>query len=664
MIMGGHWNLLPEEIIRIVYEYLSFRDIEAASQTCKSWYAVFLDSSKLQNIMEFVVHQEDSKTLAALSRLPSRCKRITFKNISLEFSGAEGEKIFSHWKCLANHIKYLTFIKCNMNERTIGNLLSYCTSLVNLTIDDSDYPFMTGRIFSESICNLNNLATVRRLEIQSSQYLSDAILMRISNIMPNLEHFSLSGDQITFHPAIWKRFYPSRQNFKYSDSVLTFKIVQNIIELRSETLTSIDFSRTQIGSDGLIALCKIPGLKLTVLNLEGCKNISQPGFEAIFSDQTGIIDLNINFCCNITDSIFRDICLRLERLKKFSFRKVSGITLCGLECITLLKEVRYLDMGYSDIFHDRQTQIVREKSLSAHLTHLDLGGLAFGQSFLKLISAQLKGLQYLNIQSCPVNDSMFAEITSNLLKLNVLKVAYLSISDQALTGVARVVASDEVDNKSDVQNRHRIPLGLGYEEVIKTQARCKRVLKKTLETLSPDVAGPSLNNLKRLKELDLTHCVLVSDLSLMFAFKFFCLKTLSIAKCNITDEGLESLVAQPMPLNRTIEELDLSECTGITDRGLCKLLPELKRLRKLKLAGCIGLTVKTIETVMTYCPQLRCLDVSGCCRIPLESCYSLRDALPLLRIVQQGTGLLVCNPPLHFPAEGPQNGDQHRRFGP
>ncbi|KAK2721007.1 hypothetical protein QYM36_004777 [Artemia franciscana] len=511
-------------------------------------------------------------------------------NISLEFSGAEGEKIFSHWKCLANHIKYLTFIKCNMNERTIGNLLSYCTSLVNLTIDDSDYPFMTGRIFSESICNLNNLATVRRLEIQSSQYLSDAILMRISNIMPNLEHFSLSGDQITFHPAIWKRFYPSRQNFKYSDSVLTFKIVQNIIELRSETLTSIDFSRTQIGSDGLIALCKIPDLKLTVLNLEGCKNISQPGFEAIFSDQTGIIDLNINFCSNITDSIFRDICLRLERLKKFSFRKVSGITLCGLECITLLKEVRYLDMGYSDIFHDRQTQIVREKSLSAHLTHLDLGGLAFGQSFLKLISAQLKGLQYLNIQSCPVNDSMFAEITSNLLKLNVLKVAYLSISDQALTGVARVVASDEVDNKSDVQNRsidenrHRIPLGLGYEEVIKTQARRKRVLKKTLETLSPDVAGPSLNNLKRLKELDLSHCVLVSDLSLMFAFKFFCLKTLSIAKCNITDEGLESLVAQPMPLNRTIEELDLSECTGITDRGLCKLLPELKRLRKLKLA--------------------------------------------------------------------------------
>ena len=44
-----------------------------------------------------------------------------------------------------------------------------------------------------------------------------------------------------------------------------------------------------------------------------------------------------------------------------------------------------------------------------------------------------------------------------------------------------------------------------------------------------------------------------------------------------------NLAAQPESFKRSIEELNLSGNFNITDLGLSKLLPELKRLRVLKL---------------------------------------------------------------------------------
>ena len=62
-------------IIRIL-KLQRFRD---ASQTCKSWYAAFINSHKIQNNVEFVIHRKHSEALMALSRHPSRCKRITIE---------------------------------------------------------------------------------------------------------------------------------------------------------------------------------------------------------------------------------------------------------------------------------------------------------------------------------------------------------------------------------------------------------------------------------------------------------------------------------------------------------------------------------------------------------------------------------------------------------
>ncbi|KAK2719625.1 hypothetical protein QYM36_005189, partial [Artemia franciscana] len=136
----------------------------------------------------------------------------------------------------------------------------------------------------------------------------------------------------------------------------------------------------------------------------------------------------------------------------------------------------------------------------------------------------------------------------------------------------------------------------------------------------------------------------------------------------ITDCGLVNLAAQPESFKRSIEELNLSFCYKVTDLGLSKLLPELKRLRVLNLkisedvdgavsrcnshcsvksyrlkslqefspvlkylgSGCHEVTSKTLETVKTYCPKLRYLRISWGLYTSYKS--NLLDTLPLLKL--------------------------------
>ncbi|KAK2721661.1 hypothetical protein QYM36_003832, partial [Artemia franciscana] len=62
-----------------------------------------------------------------------------------------------------------------------------------------------------------------------------------------------------------------------------------------------------------------------------------------------------------------------------------------------------------------------------------------------------------------------------------------------------------------------------------------------------------------------------------------CIAIVPLMKRGITDCGLVNLAAQPESFKRSIEELNLSGCYKVTDWGLSKLLPELKRLRVLNL---------------------------------------------------------------------------------
>ncbi|KAK2718293.1 hypothetical protein QYM36_005558 [Artemia franciscana] len=537
--LEGLWSCLPEEVICTFYEYLNFRDVEAASQTCRSWYAAFINNSKIHNNVEFVIHRKHSQALAALSRYPSRCKRITIEDFGLDTTETEWEQVLDCWKLFSDHVNHLRFYKCKITERQIESFLCSCISLVSLTVDccdcaDSD---------TDSDYDLINLVSVTHLEIKGTKneytpYSTDKSLIKLTNFMTNLVHLSLV------------KCYLDSQMLPRPE----YNIVRRIVEPKFATIVSISVDQNCISRDQLVCLLKVPDLRLTSLNLP-----TETGFvdgaviNAIATHQTEIVHLFINISYISTEH-FDLLCRHLEKLVTFHFYGTLSDS-CWLESLMYFKELRTLIIQNID-FHDFSNfpeptilQRLLDKPRDIQLTHLDID---FGLSFhlisktavnnvkecLRFVASRLLKLTFLRLSNCPLDENLFRDITTNLINLVVLRVKSCNISGDALTG---------------------------------------------LKNIEIDASRPPLRHLKRLTQLDLCDNK-VTDVSLESAFTFCSLKKLSLRDCfQITDCGLVNLAAQPESFKRSIEELNLSFCYKVTDLGLSKLLPELKRLRVLNL---------------------------------------------------------------------------------
>ncbi|XP_065576835.1 uncharacterized protein LOC136037905 [Artemia franciscana] len=393
--------------------------------------------------------------------------------------------------------------------------------------------------------------------------------------MPKLVHLSLSGRSGDYR---WEGGHYIPEYALECRNLPKYNLVQRIIKPKFATIVSISVDQFFISSDQLVCLLKVPALRLTSLNLYQSNLVNDAVINAIVTHQTKIVHLFINTFYLYSLEPFNLLCRHLEKLETFHF-KGSLSNSWGLESLLYFKELRTLKIkGYLDNYENRFPkptilQRLLDKPRDILLTHLDIEFDLYGFSeptinivkmCVRFIASRFLKLTVLRLSSCPLDENLFREITTNLVNLVVLRVEDCNLSDNALTGL------------------------------------------KHMET---DASTPPLHHLKRLTDLDLS-CNEVTDASLESAFTSCSLKKLSLRYCEITDCGLVNLAAQPESFKRSIEELDLSHCLKVTDLGLSKLLPELKRLRVLNLEGCREVTSKTLETVKTYCPKLRYLGVS------------------------------------------------------
>ncbi|XP_065571010.1 uncharacterized protein LOC136033920 isoform X2 [Artemia franciscana] len=309
--LGGLWSCLPEEVICTFYEYLNFRDVQAASQTCRSWYAAFINNSKIHNNVEFVIHQNHSQALVALSRYPSRCKRITIEDFGLDTTETEWEQVLDCWKLFSDHVNHLRFYKCKITERQIESFLCSCISLVSLTVDCCD------RVDSDtdSDCDLINLVSVTHLEIKDtdneySPYSTDKSLIKLTNFMTNLVHLSLSltgGDSVPEYD-VEGRLLPRPK----------YNLVRRIVEPKFATIVSLCVDQNCISKDQLVCLLKVPDLRLTSLNLYQYGLVDDAVINAIATHQTEIVHLFINIWYISTEH-FDLLCRHLEKLVTIHF---------------------------------------------------------------------------------------------------------------------------------------------------------------------------------------------------------------------------------------------------------------------------------------------------------------------------------------------------------
>lgn len=623
-----------------LFKYLPKSDRKAASETCRSWYLAANDQcflkKKVAIFYKTIFNEESASPLQIFEDSPITYYNYLFNEV--EISSKQNE----FWNKLGEHIQCLTLRNCDICEKVFVHILQKCTNLETLNVQNCKELFMSGRLLegkSEGFLT-ENLENLKTLSLSGNQYLTDALFNRFSSAAPALEELNLSACSLQFHAGLVKKFYPPGTDIfqNPSESVLTFYFILQLIISRAKNIKRLHFSCTLIDGAALKALSEIKDLELQSLQVHSCDQLTNTGILSLTSYQTSLRELDIGLCTRVTDQSLVHICKNLVNLESLNIQRCRAVTDLGIAELHKLKKLKSLNISQCELL----TKDGLEKGICAgenqSLEELDINSLNIDQTGVIMISERLPNLRMLNLSYCfnAVTDTSVQVIFKNQLLLQILKLSHCDkVSDAGLTGMGKVEIKEGEDgpimsNMDDSHMSPKIHLGSRAEEEIVRDAKRKRDVMLMCEKLSMDsYTGYSLARLRSLKELDISGCNRITDVSLTYAFNFKELINLNLSRCQqITYEGIEHLVKN-CP---SIEYINLIDCYNLNDEAVQEIVKNLHRLKHLELRGCNQLSDKTLEAVKTYCSKLQFLDVQGCRHMSPELACSI-GSLPSLHTV-------------------------------
>jgi len=291
--------------------------------------------------------------------------------------------------------------------------------------------------------------------------------------------------------------------------------------------------------------------------------------------------LNLSGCYNLTDSVVEGCFAK----KDFPNLKVLDLSLC--------KEI-----------HDSSVALMTKKC--PNIRDLDLSGCTgVTNQGLKEVASNLKGLKRLNLRSCrQVTDSGIEQLVNHCGST----LEELSIQDcQKLTDESLNILSKSTKLAS---------LNLSFcvsvtDTGLKSLSRLRTLRSLNLRSCD-NVSDLGVSFLTErnlgLESVDVSFCANVTNTSLVhMAQGFPGLVSLCMTTCSITDQGLKRLAASSSG-QKTLESLNIGQCTSVTDEGLKFLSDEksgLKRLKFLDLYGCPKVTPAAVDKIKADIPSLQ-----------------------------------------------------------
>ncbi|XP_058129642.1 uncharacterized protein LOC131286568 [Anopheles ziemanni] len=651
---GPRYADLPMEILIKMFSYLTPSDRREAGLTCRRWceaahHTVFLDGFwlVLQRI-QFDVNE-----------LPVQLLLDSFRHFpNIELREVDFERLGNFFQQFGPLIRRITFDTCDLQERTLFAILSHLSGLRSLTIRSCRDLFMCVLLFenpTERVALRQTLSSVTELSLANIQYLSDAILHRLVEIMPSLCSLGLAGCNVSFHPGLYRKFYPGDRK-QPSESVLTFQYISQVIGERKAFIRTLDFSHTLVDDNALEVLAAMaPELQLERLELERCEQLSGRGLRTLLRTQANHLQhLNLSRSYRVTDSCLVQICQELPELRVLKMRECRAISNQGVRQLSQLTQLEVLDISYCKAINGEGIVDGIASKKNDVLRELYIGGLDLSERSIIAITETLGELRVLDLGYCfhAMSDLCVQFICRNLVRLTHLTLdGCRKVSDGGLTGLGmlgqvqhhmQAATEDPSTEGNGTQNAQqeaaapeaeeaqpeptvppvqpfRISLRSRAEQEIVKDAERKRQLMEAMqqkESMSQQASsstaafsGYSIERLQQLRVLNLAGCNSLTDVSLLFNFRLVELRKLSLAACKqFTHEGVHALV-RGCP---AIEELDLSECYNIKDEAVRQIVIHLRRLRVLSLRGCYQLTDYSLDYIACHCHRLRVLDVRGC----------------------------------------------------
>lgn len=617
---------LPLEVVTHIMKFLSYADRVVASQVCHLWHDAtlhpkFLDQEKV--VFNKLNLDEIPEVLEVFSKSNRQFYHFLFLDTELT------NRVKQFFIKRGSMVRSLVMINCCINEQTFVEILSHCTNLEALELDNCRELFMIGSVLShqEDVEALKiTLKKLKHLSVANNRYLSDALFNRLTSVAPNLENISLAGCFISFHSGIYKKFYPNKltaNNLDFaSESVLTLWNVLKHLELKAANIKQINFSKTLIDGKALTEIAQISKLQLEELILSYCEQLSNSGMLAIAQYQTELQVLNLSYCSRITDRTLIVVCKSLNNIRSLCLRNCRAITNLGVVEIRKLTNLQELDLSKCELVSSEG--IENGVCYCKRLQKLDLEGLnRITCSTIKVLAESLPKIIKLNLSYCfrAVTNESIQSIFEHQTELRSLKLVNCHyLTDAGLTGLG--TATNSEDNKpvetsslfvnidQDEPKLHISLRSRAEEEIVRDAYRKKAVEQMCVQQSESGIChGYSVARLRGLQDLDLGCCRGITDVSLKYAFKFRELQHLNLSYCQmISIDGLKHLGRN----NPSIDTLNLNNCYNVNDDGIIEVTKSLHRLKYLDLQACVQLTNKSLKAIAQNCRSLRYLDIRLC----------------------------------------------------
>ncbi|KAH9689528.1 ubiquitin-protein ligase [Citrus sinensis] len=347
---------------------------------------------------------------------------------------------------------------------------------------------------------------------------------------------------------------------------------------------------------------------------------------AALSFASGLKEVKLDKCLNVTDVGLAKIavrCVNLERLSLKWCMEISdlGIDLLCKKCLDLKSlDVSYLKLT-NDSFCSIATLAKLESLVMVGCPCVDDTGLRFLESGCPLLKTIFvsrckfvsstglisvirghSGLLQLDAGHC------FSELSTTLLHhMRDLK----NLEAITMDG-ARI--SDSCFQTISFNCKSLVEIGLSKCLGVTNTDSCRGLVCLKIESCNM-ITEKGLYQLGsfclQLEEIDLTDCNGVNDKGLEYLSRCSELLFLKLGLCeNISDKGLFYIASNCL----RIQGLDLYKCSGIGDDGLAALSNGCKKLKKLNLSYCVNVTDRGMEHIR-FIEDLSDLELRGLTKI-------------------------------------------------
>jgi len=411
------------------------------------------------------------------------------------------------------------------------------------------------------------------------------------------------------------------------------------------------------------------------LNLSGCKGVTADVIKEIAVGCASLLYLNLSHCY-LTDAGLRSLSRSCSNIQFLNLSFCVDFTNKGLQYLASGKGARrliYLDLSGC---HQITGSGFLELGMGCHrLNALSLEHLPnLKDDHLQALMTGCKSLRYVSILHSTLLTDVAIKSISQSKRLQVMKLEGNNrITDSAIRSLVRSCPDlrhlylAECQRLTDLSLK---ALGFCKNLTVANVADCVRLSDTGLRYIVEGHSGP------KLRELNLTNCLRVSDVSVLrIVQRCTTLTYINLSYCeHVTDAGVELLGMIPSLIsvdisgcfvqdqgisalgnNPKLKDIIIAECINVSDIGMQKLVQHTRDLENLDVSECKLLTDHSIKSLAFCCRRLRTLNISGCRLLSDQSLQYLSGVSHYLDSLDFSGCNLISDKALRFLRKGCRN---------